>query len=168
MAGENIKEIKFNNKNGYNLLTFPSPVETSWPENNTVYCRMFTSTPAADTIIIFVPGWARTNLTAEEGMCRQFKQEGIDTCLITKPFHQERKPAFTFSGELFISGNIFLTVMNFRQLVAELRFLIHVCRKKYKTIGMLGMSSGGFQTALAADVEDIDFYFPIRLLECSF
>ncbi|QEC68312.1 abhydrolase domain-containing 18 [Panacibacter ginsenosidivorans] len=122
---------------------------------------MFTSIPAADTIIIFVPGWARANLEAEEGMCRQFLKTGIDTCLITKPFHQERKAINTFSGELFISGNVFLTVMNFRQLVAELRLLIHEFRKKYKNICLLGMSSGGFQTALAADVEEVDFYFPV-------
>jgi hypothetical protein len=161
MPGQNIQELLLRNKNGYNIFSFPSPVQTSWPENNTVYYRMFTSKPAADTIIIFVPGWARTNLEAEAAMCRQFMKKNIDTCLVTKPFHQERKVALTFSGELFISGNVFLTIMNFRQLVAELRFLIQQFRKNYKTVCLLGISSGGIQTALAADVEDVDFYFPV-------
>jgi hypothetical protein len=112
-------------------------------------------------MLIFVPGWRRPNLEAEKKMCRQFLENNIDSCLVTKPFHQERKIPNTFSGELFISGNIFLTIMNFRQLVAELRFLISHFRKTYKTLCLLGMSSGGLQAALAADVEEVDFYFPI-------
>jgi hypothetical protein len=160
-AEQSIHEITLGNRNNCRLFSFPSPVQTPWIENNTVYYRMFTAKPASDTVLIFVPGWARANLKAEEAMCMQFLKNNIDSCLITKPFHQERKPVNTLSGELFISGNIFLTVMNFRQLVAELRFLISHFRKTYKNICLLGMSSGGFQTALAADVEEVDFYFPI-------
>jgi hypothetical protein len=51
--------------------------------------------------------------------------------------------------------------MNFRQFVAEIRFLIHHFRKKYKRIGIIGMSSGGFQAGLTINVEPVDFYFPI-------
>ena len=94
-------------------------------------------------------------------MCKQLLNNNVDACLITKPFHQERTVANTYSGELFISGNIFLTIMNFRQLVAELRFLIHHFKKTYKYIGLIGMSSGGIQTALATDTEEVDFYFPL-------
>jgi len=108
-----------------------------------------------------VPGWSRPDLKAEENICRQLLANDIDTCLVTKPFHQERTVVNTYSGELFISGNIFLTVMNFRQLVAELRFLIQQFRKKYKYICLMGMSSGGIQAALAANTEEVDFYFPI-------
>ena len=115
----------------------------------------------SDTILILVPGWARPNLQAEEHMCKQFLKNNIDCCLVTKPFHQERKLPDTWSGELFISGNIFLTIMNFRQQVAELRFLIQRFRRSYKNIGIIGISSGGLQAALAADTEEIDFLFPI-------
>ena len=147
-------------KNGFTLYSFPSPVQTPWHENNTAYYRFFGNS-SSDTILLVVPGWARPDLSAEEGMCKQFLKNDIDCCLVTKPFHQERKVPGTFSGELFISGNIFLTVMNFRQQVAELRFLINRFRQTYKYIGVIGISSGGFQGALACDVEEIDFYFPI-------
>lgn len=125
-----------------------------------MHYRMFTKSKA-DTILIFVPGWSRVDLNAEEGICKQLLKHNIDTCLVTKPFHQERTAANTYSGELFISGNVFLTIMNFRQLVAELRFLIQYFRKNYTQVGLIGMSSGGIQTALAANVEEVDFYFPI-------
>jgi len=144
----------------HDIYTFPSPVKTHWTENDTAYYRLFTKNTSG-TILIFVPGWSRADLNAEEGICKQLLNNDIDTCLVTKPFHQERTAANTYSGELFISGNIFLTIMNFRQLVAELRFLIQHFRKTYKYVGLMGMSSGGIQTALAADVEAVDFYFPI-------
>jgi hypothetical protein len=160
-AEQSIHEVTLRNKSSCRIFSFPSPVQTPWIENNTAYYRMFTAKPESDTVLIFVPGWARPDLKAEETMCMQLLKKNIDSCLIAKPFHQERKPADTFSGELFISGNIFLTVMNFRQMVAELRFLINHFRKTYKNICLLGMSSGGFQAALAADVEEVDFYFPI-------
>jgi hypothetical protein len=155
-----VQKISRNKSTGFDVYAFPSPFKTKWIENNTVYYRMFTKNKS-DTILIFVPGWSRADLRAEENMCKQLLNNNIDTCLITKPFHQERTVANTYSGELFISGNIFLTIMNFRQLVAELRFLIHYFRKTYEYIGLIGMSSGGIQTALAADTEKVDFYFPL-------
>jgi len=51
--------------------------------------------------------------------------------------------------------------MNFRQFVAEIRFLLNYFRKQYKYIGIIGISSGGFQAGLAVDVEPVDFYFPV-------
>ena len=156
---ESIKKI-VRNENGFEIFSFPSPVQTPWPENNIAYYRLFTKS-VSDTILLFVPGWARPDLRVEERVCKQFLKNNIDCCLVTKPFHQERKVADTYSGELFISGNIFLTVMNFRQQVAELRFLINRFRRAYKYIGIIGISSGGFQGGLTSDVEELDFYFPV-------
>ena len=123
--------------------------------------KLFSKNNNADTLILFAPGWARKNLNAESKFCQQLLRSGIDSCLLVKPFHQERTPANLYSGELFISAHIFLTIMNFRQFVAEIRFLLNHFRKQYKHTGIIGMSSGGFQAGLAIDVEPVDFYFPI-------
>jgi hypothetical protein len=143
------------------LFSFPSPVTTEWKENNTAFFHLFSNNKSADTLLLFVPGWARKNLIAESKLCQQLLKNGIDSCLLVKPFHQQRTPAGMYSGELFISANIYLTIMNFRQLVAEIRFLLTHFRKQYKYVGLIGMSSGGFQAGLAADVEPVDFYFPL-------
>lgn len=144
-----------------NFFSYPSPITTEWNENNTAFFKLFANNERADTLLLFVPGWARKNLIAESKLCHQLYKNGIDTCLLVKPFHQQRTPRGMYSGELFISANIYLTIMNFRQLVAEIRFLLTHFRKQYKYVGMIGMSSGGFQAGLAADVEPVDFYFPM-------
>jgi hypothetical protein len=61
-AEQSIHEVTLRDKNNCRMFSFPSPVQTQWIENNTAYYRMFTAKPASDTILIFVPGWARTNL----------------------------------------------------------------------------------------------------------
>ena len=149
------------NENNVTVFTYPSPVVTNWNENNKAYFKLFSRNQNADTLLLFAPGWARKDLNAESKFCQQLLGNGIDSCLLVKPFHQERTPTNLYSGELFISAHIFLTIMNFRQFVAEIRFLIHHFRQQYKYIGMIGMSSGGFQAGLAIDVEPVDFYFPI-------
>ncbi|MBV9962459.1 MAG: alpha/beta hydrolase family protein, partial [Parafilimonas sp.] len=149
------------NANNETFFKYPSPAVTNWNENKTAYFKLFSKNNNADTLILFAPGWARKNLDAESKFCQQLLRNGIDSCLLVKPFHQERTPANLYSGELFISAHIFLTIMNFRQFAAEIRFLINHFRKQYKRIGVIGMSSGGFQAALALDVEPVDFYFPI-------
>jgi hypothetical protein len=154
--------IKLNNNIiNENIFSFPSPVTTEWNENNTAFFHLFSNNKRAGTLLLFVPGWARKNLIAESKLCQQLLKNGIDSCLLVKPFHQQRTPAGMYSGELFISANIYLTIMNFRQLVAEIRFLLAHFKKQYKHVGLIGMSSGGFQAGLAADVEPVDFYFPL-------
>ncbi|MEP6465460.1 MAG: alpha/beta hydrolase family protein [Parafilimonas sp.] len=149
------------NANDETVFTYPSPAITNWNENNTAFFKLFSKDNDANTLLLFAPGWARKDLDAESKFCQQLLKSGIDSCLLVKPFHQQRTPANLYSGELFISAHIFLTIMNFRQLVAEIRFLMDHFRKQYKRIGIIGMSSGGFQAGLAVDVEPVDFYFPI-------
>jgi hypothetical protein len=148
-------------KHGYGLCTFPSPFPSAWEINNTASFRYFSGTEKSDTILLCAPGWARANLNAESAFCSNLRKHGIDSCLLIKPFHQTRTPKGFYSGELFISGNVFLTAMNFRQFVAEIIFLIRYFKTMYKKVGLIGMSSGGFQCGLAADVEIVDFYFPV-------
>jgi hypothetical protein len=150
-----------NHTTSESFFSYPSPIASGWNENNKAYFKLFSNNKRSDTLLLFVPGWARKNLIAEAKFCHQLLKNRIDACLLVKPFHQERTPANMYSGELFISANMYLTIMNFRQLVAEIRFLLNYFRKQYKYVGMIGMSSGGMQAALAADVEPVDFYFPL-------
>lgn len=156
-----IKKVHYDNKDSFSCYSYPSPFKTEWQENNTAYFNLFTSKEKSDTILIFAPGWARPNLKAETGLAKKLLSKGIDTCLLIKPFHQQRTPKGFYSGELFISGNVFLTVMNFRQLVAEIQFMIEHFKLQYKYVGLIGMSSGGFQSGLALNIKEVDYYFPM-------
>lgn len=142
-------------------MVYDSPITTPWAENNLAPFRWFTRKSApSKVLLLFVPGWGRTNQGIEELMCAQLCGKGIDVGLVTKPYHQARTPQGAYSGEYFISANIFWTVANFRQLVAELRLLVQFMRSHYEYIGLFGMSSGGFQSCLTANCETVDFLFP--------
>jgi hypothetical protein len=140
-------------------LLFRSPRDTQWPENNLVPLKWFEEGDS-DTFVLFVPGWGRSSQGFEEIMCRRWALQGIHAGLITKPYHQARAPEGSFTGEYFISANMFWTIANFRQCVSEILLVLRYARTRYRRVGLFGMSSGGFQTGLAATCADVDFLFP--------
>lgn len=150
--------------NGYaseqRRYTFRSPVATPHPENNLVPFTWFLGQKRSPVVLLFVPGWGRRHQGREEDLCRRLAGHGIDAGLVTLPYHLARTPAGAESGEYFISQNVWWTAENFRQTVAELRLLIRFMRERYRYVGLIGMSSGGFQARLAADVEEVDFLLP--------
>lgn len=154
-------DIKDAAKYEYRPMLFDSPVVTSWPENNLVPLRWFCNTKKKSSVLLlFSPGWARPNLTAEKIFCARLMNKGVDAALLSVPYHQERAPKGSYSGQYFISSHVFRTVENFRHYVAEIRRLIQYMRQQYDYIGIIGMSSGGFQAGLAITAEPVDFYFP--------
>ena len=144
------------------LYQFNSPLRTEYPENNVVPFKWFRgSQQRRSTILLFAPGWGRRDQSFEEDMCAHLVHHGIDAGLLTKPFHQQRTPAGARSGEYFISANLFWTVANFRQFTAEIRLLLRYMRRHYNYVGLIGLSSGGFQAGLASNCEEVDFLFPV-------
>ena len=73
-----------NNSPHETVFSYPSPATTNWQENNTAFFKLFSNDKSNDTLLLFAPGWARNNLDAESTMCRQFLQNGIDSCLLIK------------------------------------------------------------------------------------
>ena len=144
------------------MMLFDSPLPSGDPGNDVVPFKLFRNAhPRSDVLLLFVPGWGRENQRVEDEMSLRLLSHGIDVGLMTPPYHLARTPSESYSGEYFISANIFWTIANFRQLVAEIRVLVQLMRARYRYIGLLGMSSGGFQTGLAAVCEEVDFLFPL-------
>jgi hypothetical protein len=144
----------------YSSLYFKSPIKTNWENNNIVPIRHYRDKISSNVLLIFAHGWARPNFFAEHLICKKLLKLGIDTVLPTAPFHMDRSPLNTKSGEYFISANMFWTIENFRQFAIELIELISYYKERYKYVGLIGMSSGGFQAGLALTSISADFYFP--------
>ncbi len=142
-------------------FTFDSPVASRFDENARVPLIWFRAARPARAVALLVPGWSRPDRRLEERWSRALAAAGIDVLLLTVPYHLERAPAGTWSGEYFISHNVFWTVANFRQLAAEIRALVRLVRADYDRVALIGVSSGGFQAGLATLGEDVDFLFPI-------
>jgi hypothetical protein len=154
---ENLRQNK--NENFFSGF-FNSPHNSKWANNNKVPIRWYKKDSLSKVLLIFAHGWARPNLFAEDIICKKLLKKGIDTIVPTAPFHMERAPTNSMSGEYFISGNIYWTIANFRQFADELIELVSYYKEKYKYIGIIGMSSGGFQAGLALTSIPVDFYFP--------
>ncbi len=145
------------------MMVFDSPIKTAWKETNLVPFKWFTKKDRRSrTMLLFAPGWGRRNQRVEERMAfRLLTKHRVDVGLLTVPYQQARTPAGAYTGEYFISPNIFWTIANFRHFVAEIRQLLQYMRGLYDHVGLIGMSSGGFQSLLASNCEDVDFLFPI-------
>lgn len=144
------------------MMLFDSPLPSGDATNDLVPFKLFRHQDGtSNAVVLFVPGWGRENQRVEDEMCLRLMSHGVDVGLMTTPYHLARTPPESYSGEYFISANIYWTIANFRQLVSEIRVLIQLMRQRYRYVGLLGMSSGGFQTGLAALCEEVDFLFPL-------
>jgi len=139
-------------------LTFTSPVKTRYGENNLVYGKLFS--PARDIpllAIVVLHGWSRPALTLEERLCLALGQRGIVSLLITLPYHLQRAPEGSWSGEYALSGDVLRTIYGFRQSVQEVRAVIPFLKRYSERVGVLGISLGGMIAHVVMDLEDMDF-----------
>jgi pimeloyl-ACP methyl ester carboxylesterase len=81
---------------------------------------------------------------------------GFDVCLFTLPFHGPRRTRYsTFSGHGFFAGGINRINEAFGQAVFDFRILLDHLQRVLgvKDVGVMGVSLGGFTSALLASVE---------------
>lgn len=114
--------------------------------------------------VILVHGYMAGQWSVEERIwpVRWMNRHELDVALVLLPFHGARAsrqggaPPFPGADPRF-------TNEGFRQAVADLRVLIAILRSRgASSVGMMGMSLGGYTTALMATLErDLAFAVPI-------
>lgn len=92
---------------------------------------------------------------------------GFDAALFALPFHGERAPSES-ATPLYPQSDIRLNVEFFRQSVTDLRCLLRWLRSEgHGSVGLMGMSLGGYVSALTATVDsELQFLVPIIPLAC--
>ena len=156
-------------------------VELSWPSaftpfdavagapyvanvpNRTAYARLYGGR-AGRPVAILIHGYMSGQWAFEERAwpIRWLNRRGLDVALVVLPFHgvraREGGGAPPFPG-----GNPSVTNEGFRQVVTDLRSLTRVLRDRgARSVGVMGMSLGGYSTALFATVErDLAFAAPL-------
>jgi pimeloyl-ACP methyl ester carboxylesterase len=92
-------------------------------------------------------------------------EAGFDVALFTMPFHGSRTPSQArFPGQLFPNRDLQRTNEAFGQAICDLRVLMAWLRDERHAgeVGMVGMSLGGYTSALMASVEpSLSFAAPI-------
>jgi len=139
----------------------------SYRENLTARARMYASGDSPRPTAILIHGWGGGAYWLEERafVVSYWLRIGFDVALMQLPFHGDRSPrqAVGRSGALFPSPHLVRTNEAFGQSIFDLRALIKVLRDRgAPSIGVMGMSLGGYTTALLATVvDDLAFAVPI-------
>lgn len=117
---------------------------TFYSENNTVYLYNY---PAqnAQANILFVHGLFDDNMMNYSYLFKLLNSLNLNVYFMTMPYHFDRKPKESlFSGEYFLSGDIFRTQNAFKQAVLDIEASFQFIRKEnLLPILLVGFSMGG-------------------------
>ena len=137
------------------LVTFPSPVETAHPENNTVHTEYFRPLAPGKHPAVIVLHILGGDFELSRLFCRQLAQNGVAALFLKLPYYGERRPA---NSEMrMISEDPQTTVANMRQGILDIRraaaWLCGQDEIDENQLGIFGISLGGITSALASTAE---------------
>ena len=139
-----------------NKLRFTSPVETPYPENNTVRGHWFPGKASpmepkpGQKAVIVLPHW---NAHAEQhvGLCRGISLLGISALRLSLPYHDLRMPPELKRADYAVSSNVARTIDATRQAVIDVRCCVDWLEQQgYRKIGIVGTSLGSCYAFLAS------------------
>ena len=127
-------------------------------ENQTAHARLYGS--GTRPVMICLHGWGGGTWWFEERafVIGYWLRRGFDVALFQLPYHGARAPSVEGrtgrGGSLFPSANLVRTNEGFGQAIFDLRaFAEHLRRRGAPSVGAIGMSLGGYTTALWATVD---------------
>lgn len=136
------------------------PEHHRWLENHTVHARWYRGGDGPRPTIVCLHGWGGGAWWFEERAfaAPYWLARGFDVVLFQLPFHGQRAPGGVGrgprSGALFPSANLVRTNEGFGQAIHDLRALATWLRAQGSpAVGAMGMSLGGYTTALWATVD---------------
>ncbi len=138
--------------------------EVSWPTdpaNDLASATVLRCGRAGAPAVIVLHGYGGGGRTLERALwpLRALRRAGIDVVLATLPLHGPRSTVRTFTPA-FPAQDPRLTHEGFRQAVHEITGLIAWLRAEgAPRVGLMGMSLGGYTTALIATLPGIDLSF---------
>jgi hypothetical protein len=132
------------------VLSYTSPVDTPYPENNTVYGNWYPSHKARHRAVIVLPHWNSHN-AQHQGLAKGIQKLGISALRLSLPYHDRRMPAELERADYAVSSNVGRTLHATRQAVIDTRAAIDWLEKQgYRHIGIVGTSLGSCYAFLAA------------------
>jgi hypothetical protein len=133
-----------------NVLTFTSSIESPWPENNTVYARLWPAShsrkppikAAKGTAVLVLPNW-NAKWHGQDGLCKWIARFGITALKMSLPYHNLRMVRGHERADQICGPNIGLTLQANRQAVQDARRCLRWLEQQgYTRLGILGTSIG--------------------------
>jgi hypothetical protein len=132
------------------LLTFTSPVETPYPENNTVPALWFPAPKDEGRALVVLPQW-NSGPDGHVGLAKLLNRFGISALRMTMAYHAERKPPELQRADYHVSSNVGRTIHANRQSVIDTRACLDWLQQQgYERLGILGTSLGSCVALLTA------------------
>ena len=136
-------------------VTFPSPVQTKYPENNTVHAEYYRPKgdgPFPAVIVLDILGGDQTLSRLQSTL---LAQRGIAALFVQMPYYGPRRPANRTAR--LISPNIEQSLEGVRQCVLDMRRATAWLEARPEVdrnrLGIMGTSLGSFMGALTAEME---------------
>ncbi len=133
-------------------LTFPSPVKSDIPENNTVYAQYFVPREKGKYPAVIVLDIMQGNQMIARGEAMWLAQNGVAALVVVLPHYNERRAPN--SKVKLVSTDLVRTLDGIRQGVLDCRcaaaWLASRPEVDADKLGMVGTSLGSFLTALTA------------------
>jgi hypothetical protein len=149
-------DVCFTTKNAFH---FPSLIETSCPNNNTVHGRLYRCGEdwRDRAAVILVHGW-----DYELGyrvqfpyLARRLCKLGVNTAMLELPYHCQRRPRGRGVVRDFISNDMECLFQAIQQSIADIRALTHwLCEQGCPKVGLWGISLGAWLGGLVACADD--------------
>lgn len=132
--------------------SFPTPLPSGYPANDTAYCRVWGPLPAGEAegrAVIVIPQW-NADAGSHIGLCRVLSRMGMTVIRLTLPYHEERRVDGLERAEYMVSANVGRTLHAVRQAVLEVRAVVDWLQSLgYRHIGVVGTSLGSCVAYLA-------------------
>src|SRR6266446_1692549 len=136
-------------------LTFPSPIKTSCPENNTVHADYYRPKGTGPFPCVIVLDILAGNEKVARVCASTLAQNGIGGLFVSLPYYGQRRPAG--SRLRFLSYDVEHTTAAVRQAVLDLRCATAWMESRPeidgRRLGIMGTSLGSFLAALTAEME---------------
>jgi hypothetical protein len=133
-----------------NELSFTSPVQTRYWENNTALARWYPAWRKSERAVLVLPHW--NGKVWQYGVfCRLLNLLGISALVVVLPYHEQRKPAGAKAAEYAVSANLGRTIEAARQSVSDIRSCADWLESQGCTrLGLVGASLGAGYGFLAS------------------
>jgi dienelactone hydrolase len=136
-------------------LTFPSPVTSPVPENNTVYAEYYRPHGKGPFPAIIVLDIMGGDQALSRGIAAVMAQNGVGSLFVQMAYYGPRRPAG--SRVRLVSPDVYHTMEAIRQTVLDNRRAVAWLESRpeidAKRLGILGTSLGSFMGGLTAEME---------------
>ena len=131
-------------------LTFTSPVETPYPENNTVHAEWFPAERDRGRAVLVLPQW-NAGVDGHVGLAQLLRRFGVSALRMSMAYHAERMPAELERADYHVSSNVGRTIHASRQSVIDARACVDwLAAQGYQRLAILGTSLGSCVAFIAA------------------